>query len=84
MVQIIYLAPDEAIPSHRDDEPWLVVEATEDGLFFGTGASWKPTGEWGGYISLAQNDHSLEAALAAAEQWAAEYAVPIICVQTTP
>jgi hypothetical protein len=31
--QIIYLAANEAMPEHGDDEPWLIVEASDDGRF---------------------------------------------------
>ncbi len=84
MAEIIYLSPSEHMPDRGDDEPWLIVEATEDGRFFGTGATWKPSGEWVGYCSLPENDGALADALAAAEQWATKYSVPVIWVQTTP
>lgn len=81
---IIYLSPGEQMPECEDDQPWLIVEASNDGRFFGTGSSWKPSGEWVGYGSLEENDGSLTDALAAAERWAAKYSVPTIWVQTTP
>ncbi len=84
MVAIIYLLPGEQMPNHRGGEPWLIVEASDDGRFFGTGAAWKPGGEWVGYSSLPENDFALADALAAAERWAAEYGVPTIWVQTNP
>ena len=55
-----------------------------DGRFFGTGASWKASGEWVGYGSLIEDDISLERALAAAQVWALKYSVPTIWVQVTP
>ncbi len=84
MALIIYLSPGEQMPDRGDDEPWLIVEASDDGRFFGTGAGWKPRGEWVGYASLPENDGALADALKAAEQWAAKYSVPTIWVQTTP
>ncbi len=84
MAAIIYLSPGEQMPDRADDEPWLIVEASDDGRFFGTGAAWKPSGEWVGYGSLAENDGMLSDALAAAQRWAGKYSVPTIWVQTTP
>ena len=83
MAVIIYLPPGEHMPDRGDDEPWLIVEASNDGRFFGTGSAWKPSGEWVGYGSLPENDGTLADALAAAEQWAARYTVTTIWVQTT-
>jgi len=84
MAAIIYLPPDEQMPDCGDDEPWLIIEASDDGRFFGSGAAWKPNGEWVGYCSLPGNDSSLADALGAAERWAAKYSVPTIWVQATP
>ena len=84
MAAIIYLSLGEQMPDHGGDEPWLIVEASDDGRFFGTGAAWKSSGEWVGYGSLPENDSTLAEALAAAERWAAKYGVPTIWVQTTP
>ncbi|MES2338933.1 MAG: hypothetical protein V4537_12625 [Pseudomonadota bacterium] len=84
MAAIIYLSPGEQMPDCVDGEPWLIVEASDDGRFFGTGGAWKPSGEWVGYGSLPENDETLASALAAAERWAAKYSVPTIWVQTTP
>jgi hypothetical protein len=84
MAEVIYLAAGEEMPDQGDDRPWLIVEASDDGRFFGTGASWKPSGEWVGYRSLAEDDVSLEAALTAAHEWAAHYSVPTIWVQEAP
>jgi hypothetical protein len=84
MAAIIYLSPGEQMPDCGDDKPWLTVEVSDDGRFFGTGAAWKPSGEWVGYRSLPEDDGALADALAAAERWAAKYGVPTIWVQTTP
>ncbi|HRO34361.1 MAG TPA: hypothetical protein PLQ03_13240 [Brevundimonas sp.] len=84
MTEIIYLSPGEQMPDVGDDQPWLVIEASGDGRFFGTGASWKASGEWVGYGSLIEDDISLERALAAAQVWALKYSVPTIWVQVTP
>jgi hypothetical protein len=43
----------------------------------------KPSGECVFYISLSENDVSLEVAIAAAREWAAEHGVSRIWVQTT-
>ena len=72
------------MPHVVDDQPWLTVEASNDGRFFGTGGSWKADGEWAGYGSLVEDDVSLETALAAAQEWAAKCGVPKIWVQVTP
>jgi hypothetical protein len=84
MTEIIYLSPDEQMPDVGDDQPWSTVEASNSGQFFGTGSSWKRSGEWVGYGSLTQDDISLERALAAAQEWASKYGVPTIWVQVTP
>jgi hypothetical protein len=84
MAKIIYLSPSEQMPDHGDEEPWLIVEASDDGRFYGTGAAWKPSGEWVAYSSLPENDGALADAVAAAERWAAKYRVPAIWVQTAP
>ena len=84
MVEVVYLARSEDMPDVGDDKPWLIVAATSEGLFCGSGASWKPSGEWVGYLSLAENDVSLEAALTAAQEWAGKYGVPTMWVQLTP
>lgn len=44
----------------------------------------KPSGEGVFYASLPENDLTLEAALAAATQWAGERGVPRSWVQTSP
>jgi hypothetical protein len=84
MTEIIYLSPDELMPEVGDDQPWLIIEASNDGQFFGSGASWKASGEWVGYRSLVEDDVSLETALSAAQEWATKYGVPTIWVQVTP
>ncbi len=84
MVDIVYLQPDENMPDVGDNGRWLTVEASDDGRFFGSGGSWKSSGEWVGYLSLAEDDFSLEVALAAAKEWAEKYEVPIIWVQQKP
>lgn len=84
MAEVVYLAAGEAMPDVGDDQPWLSVDASSDGLFYGSGGSWKPSGEWVGYGSLTEDDISLEAALAAAQQWAEKYDVPMIWVQLVP
>jgi hypothetical protein len=85
MAVVKYLQPDEPTPDAGDDQPWMTVEPFDnDGKFYGTGGSTKPTGEWVGYASLAENDVSLEKALAAALEWAAKYNVPLIYVRTKP
>ena len=81
---VVYLSVDEQQPDWGDQEPWLIIEATVDDLFYGTGASWKDDGEWVGYCSLPEDDGSLETALAAAQAWARKYRVPTIWVQTEP
>lgn len=81
MAQIVQLRSGEGVP---DEQRWLLIEASSDGLFYGTGAGELPTGEPVFYVSLAENDVSLDAALAAAKQWAAERNVPTIYVQTEP
>ncbi|USQ96523.1 hypothetical protein [Caulobacter sp. RL271] len=84
MAEVIYLSSDEQMPDLGDDHRWLTVEASGDGRFFGTGGSWKADGEWVGYGSLAEDDISLENALAAAQAWAEKYQVPTIWVQLAP
>ena len=72
MVDIVYLLPDEGMPDHGDDMRWLMIEESDDRLFLGTGGSVRANGDWVGYASLAENDGSLEAAVAAAQNWAAK------------
>ncbi len=84
MAAIIYLSPGELMPDHGDNEPWLIIDASNDGQYFGSGGAWKPNGEWVGYGSLPEDDRTLADALAAAKRWAAKYGVPTIWVQTTP
>jgi hypothetical protein len=84
MAEVIYLPPHEQMPDPADKQRWLTVEASDDGRFFGTGSSWKANGEWVGYRSLAEDDVSLEKAIAAAQAWAEKYNVPTIWIQPTP
>ena len=84
MVELIHLAPGEQMPILPDQETWIVVEASDDGQFFGTGYGKKAGGEDVFYISLAENDVSLEVAIAAATMWAEQRGVSRIWVQTTP
>jgi len=84
MAEVVYLKPDEQMPDLGDDQRWLIVDASDDGRFFGTGGSWKPSGEAVMYASLAEDDISLGRALAAAQAWAERYQVPTIWVQLTP
>ena len=83
VARVVYLAPGEEMPDVGDEGSWLIIEAN-DGKFYGTGGSWKRSGEWVGYGSLSENDRSLDAALAAARQWAAKYDVSTIWVQLNP
>lgn len=84
MAEVIYLPPHEQLPDLGDEQRWLIIEASGEGRFFGTGGSWKSNGEWVGYGSLAEDDVSFEKALAAAQAWAEKYRVPTIWVQLTP
>ena len=83
VASVVYLGPGEEMPDVRDDGRWLIIEAN-DGRFYGTGGSWKRSGEWVGYGSLSEYDVSLDAALTAAHQWAAKYDVPTFWVQLAP
>ena len=84
MVELIHAAPGEKMPILSEQETWIVVEASGDGQFFGTGYGKKADGEDVFYISLTENDGSLKAAIAAATMWAEQRGVPRIWVQTTP
>jgi hypothetical protein len=84
MVELVYLAAGKQMPELSGDEPWLTVEASDDGRFFGTGWGRTPSGDTVFYASLPHEDESLEAALAAAKQWASERGVPRIWVRITP
>ena len=81
MAEVVYLADGEKMPDEGDEMRWIRIEHSGDGRFFGSGGSWKDSGEWVGYGSLCENDVSLEAALAAAHVWAAKYKVPRIWVE---
>ena len=84
MAELIFLSPGERMPELPEDEPWLTLEASDDGRFFGTGYGRKPSGEDVFYVSLAETDVSLEAAITAATDWASERGVLRIWVQATP
>lgn len=85
MAELKYLKAGDPTPKAGDDASWLYVEPFDaDGKFYGTGGAYKPTGEWVGYASLAENDVSLEKAIAAAREWADKYHVPTIYVRTVP
>ena len=84
MADVIYLPPHEQMPDAGDDQRWITIDASDDGRFFGTGGSWKASGEWVGYGSLPEDDVSLERAMAAAQAWANKYDVATIWVQLTP
>jgi hypothetical protein len=81
MAAVVYLDPGENMPDLGDEQPWLHIHPSGDGRFFGSGGSWKETGEWVGYRSLLEDDVSRETALKAAQEWAAEYNVPTIWVE---
>lgn len=83
MVEIVHLAPPERMPAVADDEPWLIIEASNDGRFFGTGEGGTPSGVAKFYASLSEHDVSLETALDAACKWAVERGVMRIWGQTT-
>lgn len=84
MAEVIYLQPHEQMPDLGDRQRWIMIDASDDGRFFGTGGSWNVSGEWVGYGSLGEDDISLERAMAAAQAWADKYQVPTIWVQPTP
>jgi hypothetical protein len=44
MVEIVYLQPSEPMPEIPENEPWLIIEASDDGRFFGTGCGFKSSG----------------------------------------
>ena len=81
MVELVYLHPDENAPEAVDEVGWLHVEANDEGGFYGTGWSRKPSGESVYYRSLSEDDVSLEAAIAAAMEWAKKYGLSRIWVQ---
>jgi hypothetical protein len=84
MVEIVHLAAGEQMPDMPDEEPWLTVETSDDGRFFGTGSAYKPTGEAVFYASVTEDDVTFEAVLAAATKWAVKYGVRRIWVQASP
>ena len=83
VASVVYLGPEEKMPDPGDEGRWVIIEGYDE-KFYGTGGSWKRSGEWVGYGSLSENDVSLDAALAAAHRWAAKYDVPTIWVQLAP
>lgn len=84
VTSIIYLSPGEEMPDFPEDVPWVTVEASHDGRFFGTGAAWRPNGKEVFYISLVENDLALADAVAAAERWAVRWNVSTVWVQAAP
>ena len=84
MAEVVYVSPIQDMPPFGEDQRWLTIEATSDGLFFGSGSSWKSNGEWVGYCSLPEDDVSLNSAMAEAQKWAAKYDVPTIWVWLVP
>ena len=84
MIEFIYLAPGERMPDLSSCETWLTIEASDNGRFFGTGCGRNSSGEDVFYVSAAESDGSLEAAVAAATNWANERGVRCIWVQATP
>jgi hypothetical protein len=84
MVELVYLSPGESPPEASDEDRWLHIDANDEGGYYGTGWSRKPSGESVFYRSLAEDDVSLEAAIAAAMKWAEKYSVPKIWIQREP
>ncbi|MCC2981117.1 hypothetical protein [Sphingomonas sp. IC4-52] len=72
------------MPPFPDGEPWLLVEASDDGRFFGTGCGRTPGGDDVFYISAVENDGHLEEAINAATAWAEKRGVPRIWIKATP
>lgn len=79
LARVEYLKPGEGVPD--GDGPWLIIERSDDGRYFGTGEGRTEAGETVFYACTAQADVSLAAALAAAQEWADRRQVPIIHVQ---
>ena len=46
MVEIVRLEVDAERPSLAEDQPWLYIDQSDEGLFYGTGGSRKASGEW--------------------------------------
>ncbi len=84
VADVVYLAPDGKMPDDGDGTRWLNIFASDDDRFFGSGGSFKGNGEAVMYCSLANDDVSFQAALAAAQQWANKNEVPTIWVQLDP
>jgi hypothetical protein len=81
VAEVVYLTKGEVMPDEGDNMRWLLIHHSGDGRFFGSGFSWKESGERVGYRSLSEDDVSLEAALSAAQSWATQYKVPKIWVE---
>ena len=59
MVEYIYLKPGEQMPEMADEDAWLVVEASDDDRFFGSGYGFKASGEGVFYASLPKQSEYL-------------------------
>jgi hypothetical protein len=80
MAEVTYLRVGEDMPDPGTEGRWVTIDASEDGLFYGTGCSRTSSGEFVGYMSMAEDDTSLERAIRAAQVWADRYGVPRIWV----
>jgi len=83
VVEIIRFHTDAELPLLADEDPWIFIEEFEEGMFFGSGGAWKPSGEWVGYGSLSEDDVDLDRAVKAACEWARRYNVPTIWIFTS-
>jgi hypothetical protein len=83
VAEIIQLEPGQQMPDFGDDEPRVFVEASGYGGFQGSGWSRKAAGESVFYVSLAEDDATLERATKAAQDWASKYRVRRIWVQAS-
>lgn len=84
MVEVIYLRRGEEMPDLPENEPWLIVWASDDGRFFGSGYGLYPSGAGVFYVSLPEDDLALDTAIAAAVSWAEQRDVVRVWVQPTP
>jgi hypothetical protein len=82
VVKIVQLAPGLEPPT--DGDCWICVEADSNGSFYGTGCGRGDDGQTVFYVSLPENDVSLEAAVAAAAEWAERRGVEVVHVQPVP